>query len=188
MENLQNILNDDMIPLGALQRKFILNWSKIGTRWGINRTVAQVHALLIVAERPLNADEITDTLSVSRSNVSNSMKELLSWGLARTVRGLGDRRDHFEAVDDIWNMCLVILDERKRREIDPAVEALRSCLDGSEGGRGGDARTRERLEEMLAFFDMMNTWYAEVRKLPKKSALRLIKLGTKVGKFLGGVI
>lgn len=177
-----------MISLGALQKKFILNWSKIGTRWGINRTVAQVHALLYVSERPLNADEIMETLSVSRSNVSNSLKELQSWGLVRAVRGLGDRRDHFEAVDDVWSMCLVILDERKRREIDPAVEALRSCLEDSEGGRGGDARTRERLEKMLEFFDMMTSWYSEVRKLPRKSALRLIKLGTKVGKLLGGVV
>jgi DNA-binding transcriptional regulator GbsR (MarR family) len=174
-----------MVSLTATQKKFISHWSEIGTRWGINRTVAQVHALLYIVGRALNADDVTEILSVSRSNVSTSLRELQNWGLIKVVHILGDRRDHFESVRSVWDMCLVILDERKRREIDPAVDILRICMAEADRGGTADAATRRRLQEMLQFFEMMTSWYMQVRNLPRDSVLRLVKLGTKVGKLLG---
>src|SRR5438445_2537861 len=110
-----------MPTLTPIQQKFILHWGEMGTRWGINRTVAQVHALLYISPKPLNAEEIADTLTVARSNVSNSLKELQAWGIVRIVHVMGDRRDHFESLKDVWELFQIILNERKRREIDRTV-------------------------------------------------------------------
>jgi DNA-binding transcriptional regulator GbsR (MarR family) len=174
-----------MTNLTNSQKRFILRWSEIGTRWGINRSVAQVHALLYIMDSPLSADDIVETLAVCRSNVSTSLRELQNWGLIKVVHVLGDRRDHFESISSVWDMCLVILDERKRREIDPAVEVLRACLSEADRGGDADAETRRRLQEMLQFFELMTSWYMQVRNLPRDSVLRLVKLGTKVRKLLG---
>src|SRR5512137_1320928 len=108
--------------------KFIVHWGEMGARWGINRTVAQIHALLFVSELPLTAEQIAQSLSVARSNVSNSLRELQAWGLVKVVHVLGDRRDHFEALGDAWETLRVILDERKRREVDPMIESVRECV------------------------------------------------------------
>src|SRR5213592_2706618 len=116
-----------MSKLSPVQQKFILHWGEMGTRWGINRTVAQIHALLYLSPRPLHAEEIAKTLSVARSNVSTSLRELQSWGIVRIVHVLGDRRDHFESLKDVWEMFRIILEERKRREIDPTLRALQEC-------------------------------------------------------------
>src|SRR5271155_4591294 len=109
------------MDLTPVTRKFILHWGEMGTRWGVNRTVAQIHALLYISPRPLDAEEIALTLEVARSNVSTSLKELQGWGIVRVVHVLGDRRDHFESMKDVWEMFQVVLTERKRREIDPTV-------------------------------------------------------------------
>src|SRR5882757_6727895 len=114
-----------MTPLPSLSQKFILHWGEMGTRWGINRTVAQIHALLYLSPKPLNAEEIAETLSVARSNVSTSLKELQSWGIVRLAHVMGDRRDHFESMKDVWEMFRVIMDERKKRETDPTLHLLR---------------------------------------------------------------
>jgi DNA-binding transcriptional regulator GbsR (MarR family) len=169
--------------LSPVQQKFILHWGEMGTKWGINRTVAQIHALLYVSGKPLNAEELAETLSVARSNVSTSLKELQGWGLVRIVHVLGDRRDHFETMKDVWEMFRVVLDERKRREIDPTLELLRECM--AEAGKSEDAVTRERLGRMLEFFDTMSGWYDQVRKLPTDAAIRFVKLGGRIQKFLG---
>ncbi len=174
-----------MTALTELQKKFISHWSEIGTRWGINRTVAQVHALLYVTGAALNADEILETLAVSRTHVSNSLRELQNWDLIKVVHALGDRRDYYESVRDVWDMCMVIIDERKRREIDPAVEVLRSCLAEGDARNAKDAKACERLGKMLQFFDLMTMWYTQIRSMPKESVFRLVKLGTRVGKMLG---
>src|SRR5574338_996294 len=108
--------------------KFILHWGEMGTRWGINRTIAQIHALLFIYPRPLHAEDIAETLSVARSNVSNSLRELQSWGIVRVVHVMGDKRDHFESMKDVWEMFRVVLDERKKREIDPTIAMLRECV------------------------------------------------------------
>src|SRR6058998_2519232 len=134
-----------MMELTPVMQKFILHWGEMGTRWGINRTVSQIHALLYLSPRPLHAEEIAETLSVARSNVSTSLRELQSWGIVRVVHVMGDRRDHFESMKDIWEMFQVILEQRKRREVDPTLEVLRSCVKELEKPGSGDGHTRERL-------------------------------------------
>src|SRR6266576_5120717 len=131
-----------MPKLSPVQQKFILHWGEMGTRWGINRTVAQIHALLFVSPAPLHAEDIAETLSVARSNVSNSLRELQGWGIVKLVHVLGDKRDHFESMKDVWDMFRVVLDERKRREVDPTINTLRECL--AEGEKDADAYTQER--------------------------------------------
>src|SRR5207302_10882805 len=131
------------VPLSAAARKFIVHWGEMGSPWGVNRTVAQIHALLYIAPRPLTAEEIAGTLSVARSNVSSRLRELQGWGIVRVAHVLGDRRDHFDSLKDVWQMFEIIVAERKRREVDPTVEMLRSCLDEKT-----DAYTIERIRAM----------------------------------------
>src|SRR6201993_1563522 len=117
-----------MASLAPISEKFILHWGEMGARWGINRTVAQIHALLYLSAKPLHAEEIVETLGVARSNVSTSLKELQGWGIVRMVHVMGDKRDHFESMKDVWEMFRAVLDERKRREIDPTLAMLRECI------------------------------------------------------------
>ena len=170
--------------LSPVAQKFILHWGEMGTRWGVNRTVAQVHALLFLSPRPLHAEEIARTLSVARSNVSTSLRELQGWRIVRAVSVFGDRRQHFESMKDLWEMFRVILEERKRREIDPTVAVLRECV--AEAGNGGprEAYTRERLAAMLDFISTMSALYDEFCNLPPAAARRLIKLRGRVRKLL----
>lgn len=170
--------------LTPVAQKFILHWGEMGTRWGVNRTVAQVHALLFLSLRPLRAEEIARTLSVARSNVSTSLHELQSWRIVRAVSVLGDRRQHFESGKDLWEMFRVILEERKRREIDPTIAILRECV--AESGNGtGDAYTRERLSEMLDFVLTMSALFEEFRSLPPAATRGLVKLRGRVRKLFG---
>lgn len=169
--------------LSPVARKFVLHWGEMGSRWGVNRSVAQVHALLYISGKPLTAEAISDTLSMARSNVSTSLKDLLGWRIVRATHVLGDRRDHFETLGDVWEMFQTVLEERKRREIDPTMELLSACLD--EAGRGRDAEhLRRRLQEMLEFFQLMTGWYGQVRRLPRNALVRLLKMGHKVQKLL----
>src|SRR3979490_2333293 len=117
-----------MKSLTSVQEKFILHWGEMGTRWGVNRTVAQIHALLYLSREPLHAELIAGLLSVARSNVSNSLRELQGWGIVRVVHVLGDRRDHFESLKDVWEMFEVIVEQRRRREIDPTMSLLQECV------------------------------------------------------------
>src|SRR6266699_1482768 len=117
-----------MIKLNPVQQKFILHWGEMGTRWGINRTVAQIHALLFLSPKPLPAEEIAGTLNVARSNVSTSLKELQGWGIVKRVHVLGAKRDHFESMKDVWEMFRDVMDERKKREIDPTMRMLHECI------------------------------------------------------------
>ncbi|MFT4588275.1 MAG: DNA-binding transcriptional regulator GbsR (MarR family) [Candidatus Binatia bacterium] len=175
-----------MITLTPVQQKFILHWGEMGTRWGINRTVAQIHALLFIMPRPLQAEEITESLSVARSNVSNSLRELQSWGIVKVVHILGDRRDHFESMKDVWEMFRVIMDERKRREFDPTVALLEECLiDVEKANNKEDAHTKQRLQDLKEFFGATTSWYAQLRKWPTKAIVRFAKLGDKALKLIG---
>src|SRR6478752_7681882 len=131
------------MTLTPVMEKYILHWGEMGTRWGINRTVAQIHAMLYLSPKPLHAEEIADTLGVARSNVSTSLKELQSWGIVRVAHVMGDRRDHFESMKDVWEMFRVILDERKRREADPTLQMLRQSVAEAKKGGAADAYTRE---------------------------------------------
>src|ERR1700704_3722137 len=134
-----------MEHLSPVQQKFILHWGEMGTRWGINRTVAQMHALLYISPKPLNADDIVETLSVARSNVSNSLKELQGWGIVKLVHVLGDKRDHFECMKEVWEMFRVVLDERKKREIDPTLAVLRDCIAEAAKDKETSKYTEQRL-------------------------------------------
>jgi DNA-binding transcriptional regulator GbsR (MarR family) len=171
-----------MPQLTQVERKFILHWGEMGTRWGINRTVAQVHALLYLAPRPLNAEEIAQTLSVARSNVSTSLRELESWRIVKAVHLLGDRREHYETMTDVWEMFRIIVEERKRRELDPTLELLRSCVAEVEAT---EAATRQRLLVMLDFFENMTACYDDVRGLPIGALQKLVKMKGKITKLLG---
>lgn len=164
---------------------FILHWGEMGTRWGVNRTVAQIHALLYVSEKPLNAEQIAETLSVARSNVSNSLRELQGWGIVRVVHVLGDRRDHYESMKDVWEMFQIILDERKKRECDPTLAVLRDLTAKAKAGGAKDAHTHERLAQMLNFFETMSSWYAQIRRMPTGSVVKFVKMGDRIKKVLG---
>ncbi len=174
-----------MIKLSPVAQKFILHWGEMGTRWGVNRTVAQIHALLFVSEKPLPAEDIADALSVARSNVSTSLKELQGWGIVKIVHALGDRRDHFESMKDPWEMFQVILHERKRREIDPTLAILGECVAEAEKSGAGDAELRKRLEAFKDFFETMNTCYEQMRKLPTPALIKFVKASDKVRKVFG---
>jgi DNA-binding transcriptional regulator GbsR (MarR family) len=174
-----------MLKLSPVQEKFVLHWGEMGTRWGINRTVAQIHALLYIAPRPLNAEEIAETLNVARSNVSNSLKELQGWRIVRLVHGMGDKRDHFESLKDVWEMFRIVLDERKRREIDPTISILEECIAEAAKDKETDPGTEERLRELHRFFEATTTWYNQVSRLPTVALLKFLKAGDKLLKAIG---
>ena len=174
-----------MTRLPPTAQKFVLHWGEMGTRWGINRTVAQIHALLFLSKKPLPADEIARALSIARSNVSNSLRELQNWGIVRVVHILGDRRDHFESMKDVFEMFRVIARERKKREIDPTVQMLRQSIGETNRQKAADPYTRDRLIDLLNFFELANSAYAQMEALPKPALLKLAKLGDKALKLLG---
>jgi DNA-binding transcriptional regulator GbsR (MarR family) len=171
------------MKLTPAKQKFILHWGEMGTKWGINRTVAQVHALLHLAAKPLDAEEIAETLGVARSNVSNSLKELQGWNIVRVVHEMGDRRDKFESVHDVWALFQIIMDERKRREIDPTVATLKDCV--AEAKHEDDELAHRRLAELAEFVETMSVWYTNVRRLPPSGWKQFAKMGAAVGKLIG---
>ena len=169
--------------LSPVAQKFVLHWGEMGTRWGLNRTVAQLHALLFISPRPLPADEISITLAVARSNVSTSLRELQGWRIVRVVHVLGDRRDHFEAIKDVVEIFRIVSEERKRREIDPTLRVLAECVAESEGN--GDAYTHERLVSMLEFLTAMTGMFEEIMRMPTPALKGMVKLRGKVITLLG---
>ena len=174
-----------MNKLSSVQQKFILHWGEMGTRWGVNRTVAQVHALLYISPKPLNADDLIDTLGVARSNVSTSLKELQGWGIVKRVHVMGDSRDHFESMKDVWEMFRVVLDERKKREIDPSARLLRECITEAERDGETDKYTRQKLRELAEFFDTTTAWYSQIRQWPTGALAKFVKAGDKIRKLIG---
>ncbi len=174
-----------MPTLSPVAQKFILHWGEMGTRWGINRTVAQVHALLYLSPQPLHAEEIAKTLAVARSNVSTSLRELQSWGIVRVVHVLGDRRDHFQSKKDVWEMFRIILQERKRREIDPTLQVLHECVAELDKDGAAEAETRERLAAMLDFLTTMANLYEEMCRMPPSAMRGVAKLRGRMKKLLG---
>jgi len=175
------------MELTPAMKGFILHWGEMGTKWGVNRTVAQIHALLFVSPKPLDAEAIAETLSIARSNVSNSLRELQGWGIVRMVHVLGDRRDHFESLKDVWEMFQIILDERKKRECDPTLAVLKQLAAEAKKGGPKDAYTYERLSEMRSFFETMSDWYTQIRRLPTGAVVKFVKMGDRVRKLLGAV-
>jgi DNA-binding transcriptional regulator GbsR (MarR family) len=178
---------DFMATLDPITEKFVLHWGEMGTRWGVNRTVAQIHALLYLSPKPMNAEEIASTLSIARSNVSTSLRELESWGIVKAIHLLGDRREHYMAPKDVWEMARTIMDERKRREIDPTVSLLRECLNDLEGKGASETEKRERLEAMLSFVEMITSLYSQISALPTGAIRGLLSAQGKVRSLLIGL-
>lgn len=175
-----------MTDLPPFAQNFILHWGEMGTKWGINRTVAQIHALLFISEEPLNAEDICNRLGVARSNVSNSLKELQNWGIVNVVHLPDDRRDHFESVKDVYELFRIIATERKRREIDPTLRNLRKSADeAGETNDPADAHAKGQLEDLLEFFEMISDFYEKMDRMPTKSAVKMFRMGDKIAKTLG---
>jgi DNA-binding transcriptional regulator GbsR (MarR family) len=166
--------------------RFVLHWGDLGGRWGVNRSVAQIHALLYVSEHPRTAEDIADLLGIARSNVSTSIKELLAWNLIRRVPIKGDRRDHFEAEADVWEMFKRISAGRKERELDPAIAALRACVAEARGDPTVHALANARLKALLDFVETLDRWYAQMLGVPKQKLSALIRLGTRIVSLLPG--
>ena len=177
-------INDNSEPLPPAITRFVLHWGDLGSQWGVNRSVAQIHALLYLSERPLNAEEIADKLGLARSNVSNSIKELLGWGLIHRAPVLGDRRDHYEAETDIWEVAARIAARRKERELDPAITALRACVTDAADDPTINPVASKRLKEMLAFTELADHWFMQMLKVPRPRLVALMRLGEKIVSLL----
>jgi DNA-binding transcriptional regulator GbsR (MarR family) len=171
--------------LGAPGRRFVLHWGEMGWRWGVNRTVSQIHALVFLTGRPMHAEEIAELLQVARSNVSNSLRELQNWNLVRVVHLVGDRRDHFETAQDPWELMRIIVRERKAREFDPTVAMLRECV-GDPGFSRQDPGAQKRMRETLALMEAVSGWTDEMLGLESATLARLAKLGAKVQGLIRG--
>jgi DNA-binding transcriptional regulator GbsR (MarR family) len=151
----------------------------------MNRSLAQIHALLYLAEKPLHADEIGETLGIARSNVSNGLRELMSWDLVQVTHLLGDRRDFFSAQHDTWEVLRVIMEGRKRRELDPTIAALRECAAQLEKDRETPAAVRDRILTQLEFLETLTRWYDSVKRLPRKTLLKMMRMGERIAKVIG---
>lgn len=160
--------------------QFILYWGDMGSQWGVNRSVAQIHALLYLTVVPMNAEQITEELGIARSNVSNSLKELVGWKLIRRVPVAGDRREHFVAEADVWEMAMRIAQGRKEREVDPAMAAIEECVALAKGEPGINPDVLARMENMQEFLTTVDTWYGQMLSVPKKQLNLLMKMGNKV--------
>lgn len=170
-------------PLTPLARRFVLHWGEMGARWGVNRTVAQIHALLFYRGQPMHAEEIAAALRVARSNVSTSLRELQGWKLVRVVHRVGDRRDHFETSLDVWELFRTIVRERKAREFDPTVAALRDCV-ADPAFANEDAGTQARLRETLAMTSALSAWGEEMLRLEPATLMKVMKLGGRIQQLL----
>jgi DNA-binding transcriptional regulator GbsR (MarR family) len=172
------------VDLSPTFSRFVLHWGEMGTRWGVNRTVAQIHALLYISGRPMHAEEIADTLAVARSNVSTSLRELQGWNLVRLTHLAGDRRDHFETATQVWELLRTIARERQRREIAPTVEVLRGLLaDPAISKEPADAK--RRIRETLELLETLTAWSDEMLRLDTETLTQVLKLGARIKKLIG---
>lgn len=171
-------------PLPPLNRQFVAHFGEMGSRWGINRTVGQIYALIFLSPQALNADEIAEALEFSRSNVSMGLKELQSWRLVKLLHRTGDRREYFEAPSDVWEIFRVLAEERRRREIEPTLTMLRNAL-LQEPGSDAERHALQRMREMHELIDRLVTWFDDVQKLSPQTALQLMGMGATVTKVLG---
>jgi DNA-binding transcriptional regulator GbsR (MarR family) len=172
------------MKLTSTMHRCVLHWGEMASRWGISRSVAQIHALLFLSPSPLTADDIAETLNVARSNVSVSLKELQGWDLVSVTHVLGDRRDYFQARKDIWEVLTTIVDGRKRREVDPTILVLREFAAESKTDTETPAEVKERLGSMLEFLEEMTGWYDQIRDMPRPTLLKLMRMGSRVAKVV----
>jgi len=173
------------MKLTPVMHRCILHWGEMAGRWGISRSVAQIHALLFLSPAPLTADDIVNTLEIARSNVSVSLKELQGWDLVSITHVLGDRRDYFQARKDIWEVLTTIVDGRKRREIDPTLSMLRECAAEAKQDTETPTEVKERLANMQEFLEELSGWYDQVRGMPRPTLLKLMRMGARVAKMVG---
>ena len=173
--------------LAPVIERFVVHWGEMGAHWGVNRSVAQIHALLYVNADPLTAEEISETLGLARSNVSNSIKELLSWQLIKRVHVLGDRRDHFEAEADLWEMLMHIARGRKKREIDPTIDVMNQCVDEAKADKQVSPVAKQRIKEMRQFITTLDEWYTEMADVPQSKIFAMMKMGRTILKFVKAV-
>jgi DNA-binding transcriptional regulator GbsR (MarR family) len=173
------------MKLTPVMEKFVLFWGEMGTRWGVNRSVAQIHALLYLSEKPMTADQIQETLGIARSNISNSLKELQSWNLAVLTHQLGERKDHFTANKEPWEMVKTIAEGRKTREIDPALTMLRGCAEDLENDQDTPLHSRNQILAMQDFLDEAVSWYDQMRSVPTPTLMKLMRMGSKIVALVG---
>ena len=167
------------MKLNPIAQRFVLHWGEMGSKWGVNRTVSQIHALLYLAGKPMPADEISETLEVARSNVSNSLRELQNWNLISVVHVMGDRRDHFATSTDVWELFRTVVRERKEREFDPTISVLRDCLASKDISKE-EAVAQQRIKETLALMEALSTWGDQMLKLEPATLMKVMKLGAKI--------
>ncbi len=172
------------MKLSPAVERYVLHWGEMGTRWGTNRSVAQIQALLYLSPGPLRADEIVDLLSLARSNVSTALRELQSYGLVRMTHVLGDRRDYFESLHDVWELFRVIIDQRKQRELNPTLSMLRKCAIDVEAEDATDHVTKQRIQSMLKFVEATSDWYEKIQGVPTSTLQKLMKLGAGITRFV----
>ena len=177
-------ITDANVILPEVVKRFVLEWGNLGERWGVNRSVSQIHALLYASKNPLAAEEIADLLGIARSNVSNSLRELQTWNIIRSVPILGDRRTFYTAETDLWNLVSRIAAGRKARELDPAAAALRECVEMTRGDQDVDPVVQLRLREMLDFVERLSRWYDQMIVLPRSKIATLMKLGGGIARLL----
>ncbi|MDR0565184.1 MAG: MarR family transcriptional regulator [Azoarcus sp.] len=173
------------MELTPITKQFILHCGEMGSRWGVNRSVAQIQALLYLIGRPLPADEIAETLSIARSNVSTSLKELLTWRMVRVSHTMGDRRDHFEASGNVWELFKLIVEGRKQREVEPMIALLNGLL-ASPDISNETPQTQQRIENTLEFVQTLTVWIEEMLRQDSETLMKLLKMGAKVRNFLRG--
>ena len=180
MENVADYVVDTLSPI---RRRFVMHWGEMGSRWGVNRTVAQIHALLFLSGRPMHAEEIAEILQVARSNVSNSLKELQSLNLVRVIHIFADRRDHFETSKDVWELMRTVVRERKSREFDPTVGILKECM-ADPDYITEDKDTRKRIEDTYGLMVAMSSWGEEMLRMEPATLMKVMKLGSKIQKLM----
>jgi DNA-binding transcriptional regulator GbsR (MarR family) len=169
--------------LTPLAQEFVLHFGEMGSRWGINRTVGQIYALLFVSARPLNADEIAEALQFSRSNVSMGLKELESWRLTKLQHLPNDRREYFSAPEDVWAIFRTLADERRKREVDPTLSMLRVALLATPANTE-DKFAQARMREMHDLIEMATMWFNDIQRLEPDTLKQLMKMGARVQKLL----
>jgi DNA-binding transcriptional regulator GbsR (MarR family) len=171
--------------LTPVMQRYIVHWGEMGSRWGLNRSVAQLHALLYLSPAPMTADELAETLGIARSNVSVGLKELVGWELVQVSHQLGDRRDHFRAQQDPWEVIRIIIEGRRKRELDPTVGFLKECIASLAHDRETPPEVRERIANQLEFMQTLLGWYDSIKTLPRKTLLKMMRMGERIARVLG---
>jgi DNA-binding transcriptional regulator GbsR (MarR family) len=171
--------------LTSVMQRYVIHWGEMGNRWGLNRSVAQIHALLYLSPKALHADEIAETLGIARSNVSVGLKELLAWDLVRATQTIGDRRDFFIAQQDPWEVVRIIVEGRKRRELDPTVSFLKECTTALDSDAETPRYARDQIIGQLEFMETLLGWYETIKALPQNTLLKMMRLGQRIAQVIG---